>query len=891
VRFYRWLLRWCAPSLRAEYGTAMEETLSRRLADARVAGPWSMAKVWVRELGSVMSLAVSERGGLRIGQEFRYGIRRLARTPSFSVAALLTLALAIGANASIFTVVHRVVLNPLPYPDSGRLIELDHGSIGLKMPAGLGLTAGLYFYYRDHAPSLESAAIHATRAATVTGDGEPDRIRVTSATPSLARVLRVPPAVGRWFSDEEGEPGAPVVTVLSHGLWIRRYGGVLDVLGRSMILDGVRTEIVGVMPATFAFPDPRIDAWTVAQIRAADGFGLWDYEGVARLRERVTVEGARAELQGLIPAVPAAYPHDPRAAGNVEAQLTFTGRPLKESIVGSVERALWMLLASVGVVMLVACVNVGNLFLVRADGRLRETAIRRALGAGRLAIVRTFLAESLLLALGGGVLGLIIAMGAVRLVVALAPAGLPRLEEIRVDGVIVLFTFVLATTAALIFGVMPLRRRADLVPVLQETGRGNMVSPGRQRARYLLLGAQVAMALVLLVASGLLMRSLQKLRAVDPGFDPASALTFSLGLPERDYPTREAAVDFHHRILEQLASLPGVTSVAAATCLPLSGGCSGNTLLVQGRTYPAGTIPPLVLFRAVSAGYFETMGIRVQRGRSITRDDVIHREPVVVVDETLALSFFAGQDPIGQRVASNRPPARPGAAPGLIWLTIVGVVARTPLRTPGESTHVPSLYMPMSIAGGPGPLRTALIGPDVSFMKFVVRSATPPLDQVPAVRRAIGTIDGSIALYQARTLQAMLDQASAQMAFTMVLLAIAAGVALVLGVIGTHGVMSYIVRLRTLEIGVRLALGAVPASVARRILRQGGLVATGGIVVGLAASAAGGQLIESLLYGVSPRDPAIFAGTATLLLGVALLACWIPARRAARLNPIDVLRS
>ena len=366
MRLYRWLLRWSAPSLGDEYGAAMEETLARRLADARAQGRWRKAGVWRRELASVMSLAISERWGHRararrghagenfgailrsmsgLGLDIRHAVRRLAWTPSFTLAAMLTLALAIGANASIFAVVHRVVLNPLPYPGSGQLIELDHGSIGLTMPAGLGLTPGLYFYYRDHSHSLESAALYRIRMMTVTGDGEPDRIRVTRTTPSLAGVLRVAPAVGRWFTEADGVPGTPPVAVLSHGLWTRRYGASRDVIGRSLILDGVRTEIIGVMPATVAFPDARDDAWSVEQIRAADGFGLWDYDGIARLRDGVTPEEARAELMGLIPAVPSAYPHDPRAAGNVETRLIFTGRSLKESIVGSVARALWILLA------------------------------------------------------------------------------------------------------------------------------------------------------------------------------------------------------------------------------------------------------------------------------------------------------------------------------------------------------------------------------------------------------------------------------------------------------------------------------------------------------------------------------------------------------------------
>ena len=826
-----------------------------------------------------------------LGQDIRQAARRLIRTPSFTAAALLTVALAIGANASIFAIVHRVVLNPLPYPDSGRLIELDHGSVGLKMPADLGLTTGLYFYYRDHARSLESVAIYDTGRMTVTGGGDADRIRVTAATPSLARVLRVAPTLGRWFSDDEGRPGASPVAVLSHRLWTRRYGAAADVVGQSLILDGVRTEIIGVMPATFGFPDSRVEAWRVEQVSPSNGFGLWDYDGIARLRDGVTLDDARAELLGLIPAVANAYPNDPRAASNVETHLLFTGRFLKESVVGSVERALWMLLASVGVVMLVAAANVGNLFLVRADDRQKEVAVRRALGAGRLALARVFFVESALLSVAGGALGLMLAVAAVRLVVALAPASLPRLDEIRVDGVVVAFTFGLAVLAGIVFGAVQLRRRVDVAPALHDAGRSNSPGRARQRTRALLLGAQIAMALILLVASGLLVRSLENLRGADPGFNPTSTLAFDIGLPERDYPTREAAVDLHERILTRLAALPGVTAVGASTCLPLSGGCNGNTLLIEGRPISPGRVPPLALFRAVSGGYFETMGIRVLRGRPIAAEDVTHREPVIVVDSTLADALFPQQDPIGQRVASNRPPSRPGATPELIWLTIVGVVAPTPLSTPAESMHVPALFMPMSIAGGPGTLRSALIGPDVSFMSFAVRTATTPLDLLPSVRGDIRTIDPDLALSQPRTLQETLDRASAQMAFTMLLLAIAAAVALVLGLIGTYGVMSYIVRLRTKEIGLRLALGAAPSSVTQQIVRQGGLVAAGGILTGLVAALVGGRLIESLLYGISPRDPAILAMTASLLLGVALLACWIPARRAARLNPVDVIRS
>ena len=888
MRLYRWLLRLCAPSMDEEYGLAMEETFARRLADARLTGRWRTIQVWVRELASVCAL---RRGRLLsgLGLDIRQAARRLAATPSFTLAATLTLALAIGANASIFAVVHRVVLNPLPYPASSRLIELDHGSIGLKMPSDLGVTPGLFFHYLNHAGTIESAALHRTRAFTMTGEGDAERLRLTQVTPSLGRVLRVAPALGRWLADRDAARDAAPVAIISHAFWTRRYGGAADVLGRSITLGGLPMEILGVMPASFLFPDPLVDGWIVDPVRQSDGFGLWDYSGVARLSDGASLEDARAELNGLIASASAAYPDDPRAAGNVETRLIFTGRTLQDATVGDIARPLWILLASVGVVMLVACANVANLFLVRVDARQREVAVRCALGAGRMAILRTFLGESVLLSLAGGTFGLLLAWGALRLLVASAPANLPRLEEVRLDGVILAFTCALTALLALVFGSMPLWRSTDVAARLQEAGRNNTTGATRQRVRNALLGTQVAMALVLLVASGLMVRSFQNLRAVDPGFDASSAVTFSIGLPERDYPNRRAVVAAHRTIAERLSALPGVTAVAASTCLPLAGGCSGNTLLVEGRVYPEGTIPPLALFRAVAGRYFETLGARVLRGRGITDDDVVGARPVAVVDTMVADTFFPQQDPIGQRVASNLPPDRPGEPPTLTWLTIVGVVSPTPLRTLTDSIRVPQLYVPMSMGRGPGEPGSA-IGPGISTMSYVVRSRTPPLDLLPSVRRAIGEVDRNLALSQPRTLKDAVDRASAQMAFTMVLLAIAAGVALVLGVIGTYGVMAYIVRQRTGEIGVRLALGAAPAIVARQIFRHGARAAGVGVLAGLVIALSGARLIESLLFGVGPRDPAVYAATSLTLFIVALLACWIPASRAARLNPVDILR-
>jgi predicted permease len=822
-------------------------------------------------------------------KEVAFATRRLVRSPAFTLASVLTLALAIGANVAIFAVVERVVLNPLPYPDSDRLIELDHGSQRLNVPSGIGMTQGLYYHYSERALAFDDVALYGTDEMTLTGDGEPERIRVARATPSLASLLRVSPALGRWFTENESVPGAPPVAVLSHGLWVRRYSRDPGILGRPVMLGGVPTEVVGIMPASYAFPDPRVDVWTAVQVARAMGFGLWSYSGVARLRDNATVEDARAELNGLIADLPQAFPSDAGASANgKEIQLFSAARTLKDATVGSVARALWILLASVGLVLLVACANVANLFLVRSEARQREIALRRALGAGRLGIARYFLTESALLSIAGGVIGLVLAWGAVRLLVAFGPTNFPRLGEVGLDAVVLVFTFGLSMLAALAFGVIPLWRGAPPALSLHESGRSNTASRGGHRARHLLMGGQVALALVLLVSSGLMVRSFQKLRAVDPGFNASSTVTFSVGLPDRGYPTRAAAVAAHHAILDRLSTLPGVRAVSAATCLPLAGACWGNTLRVEGRANPPGAILPLALFRAVGGGYFEAMGIRVLRGRSIDPGDVERNEPVVVINQALADRFFPNQDPIGERVASNRPPAR-GEALTFTWLTIVGVVSNTPARALVEANPPAQLYMPMSIAGGPDV--PALVGPNVAVMTYVVRSTTPPLGLLPAVRVTIDAVDAKLALAQARTLQDILDGASAQMAFTMVLIAVAATVALLLGVIGIYGVMSYIVAQRTGEIGLRLALGAEPGSVVGMIVRQGGLAALAGIALGLATAFAGTRLIESLLYDVSPRDPGIFAATTLMLLGVTLFACWLPARRAARLNPLEALRA
>lgn len=900
---YRWLLRLSPEGLRREYGVAMEEMFAGRLTDARYATVWRRAHLWGRELTGLLVLALSERYGraARIrrerermlsrpkagimdttAQEIRQATRRLMRTPVFTLAAALTLALAIAANASIFTVVHRVVLNPLPYPESSRLIALDYGVPSRNMSSGLTSMAWqLYYQLADHTRTLEGVAVYDFGAATLTGGGTPERIRISRATPSLATVLRVSPALGRWFTEAEGDTGAPPVAVLSHGLWVRRFGSDAGIVGRSVPLNGVPTEVIGVMPASFRFPDDRIELWTATQSTRANASFLFTLNGIARLRDGTTLETARAEITTLIQDLSRRVPNQ---TGIVSAAL-----PLQDSIVGRIATALWVLLASAGLVLLVACANVANLFLVRSETRQREVAVRRALGAGSRGVARFFFTESTLLALVGGVLGLALAWGGVQLLVAFGPASLPRLNEIRIDGFVLAFSLALSVLAAAMFGAIPLLRLTPLAATLHENGRGQTATRGSYRARQLLMGGQVALALILLVASGLMVRSFQKLRAVDPGFDPASALTFSIGLPETRYPTREAAVAVHLRVLDRLAAVPGVTAVATSTCLPIGGGCFGNGLRVEGELDDPTRVRPWVFFRAIGGSYNDAMGMTLLRGRTIDRGDVDRGEPNVVVNKAFADAYFPGQDPMGRRIRSGAPPnSRIPAAP---WLTIVGIVSNTPTMALNEPFPMPQMYMPMSIAGGPDIPREALLGPDVAITNYIVRSSTPPLQLSGAVRSAIDEIDPNLAMAQVRALQEIVDRASDQTSFTMVLLAIAAIVALLLGAIGIYGVVSSIVTQRTGEIGVRLAMGAEPRSVAAMILRQGGGVTLIGIAVGLIAALGGSRWIQSLLYQVSPRDPLVFAATTIFLLSVALLACWLPARRAARLSPLEALRS
>jgi putative ABC transport system permease protein len=664
--------------------------------------------------------------------------------------------------------------------------------------------------------------------------------------------------------------------VLSYGFWNRRFGAEPGVIGRAVTLNGVTTAVVGVMPPSFAFPDARIDAWITEPFDPPSD-SSYSFVGVGRLRDDATVDSARSELTRLSRTLHVIFPRDGYD------MVVSTALRLQDFTVGPIATALWTLLGSAAVVLLVACANIANLFLVRSEARQREIGVRRALGAGTGGIAAYFFAESAVLSITGGVLGLLVASYAVRALVAFGPADLPRLHEVALAPVHLLFTLLLSAVAAVVFAAVPMMRLGGARVPLHGGARGATTGRRSHRTRQVLMASQVALALTLLIASALLFRSFLRLRAVDPGFDANSTLTFEIGLPRSEYIGRPRTAATHQAIVDRLSALPGVTVASVVNCVPLSGHgyCGGAPLFVEGDTapLPANTARPIAAVRPVATSFFDAMGVRPLLGRVITRNDIDGNVPVTVVNDTLVRTAFHGESPLGRRIRVG-PHYRNGAP---LWFTIIGVVKTTPTVSLTEARPALQMYIPL--------FATEDAYPSVDVMTYVVRTSVPPASIVAPARDAVRQVDPKLALAQVRTLQDILDAAAAARAFTMVLIVIAATTALLLGVIGIYGVTSYIVSQRTNEIGVRLALGAEPGAVTRMIVRQGGAVALAGIGAGVAAALAGGQVIASLLYGVSPRDPAVFAMTTVTLVAIALVACWLPARRAARVDPLVALRN
>ncbi len=807
--------------------------------------------------------------------------RSLRRSPGFFLIAVFTLAVGIGANAALFTVLSAVLLRPLPYPESERIMGVSHTAPGFNGPPRFELSDGSYFVFRRDSKTLEELGIYRLGSVTLTGGEEPERIAVSGATAPVFSILRVPPARGRAIQPADEKPGAEPVALLSQELWHRRFGGDPAALGSTLQVDGVPRRIIGIMPAGFHFPGPEVELWVPITIDPAHlEPGAFHFHAIGRLRSGVSTKRASRELSDLVWRA-ADLPGSPLTRQLIEsARLAATVRPLRDDIVAEVERTLWVLLGSVGIILLIACFNVANLFLVRAEGRQREVAVRSALGASEGDIIRLFLSESLVLSLLGGAVGLALAAAGVRVLVALRPEGIPRLEEIGVDGGVLGFTLALALLSGLLVGLFAAARysRPDLIPALKEGGRGGTVGRERLHARNFLVVLQVAFALVLLVGAGLMVKSFWRLHRVSPGIDPHGVLSLRLDLPEAKYTSMEARSRFVVQLLEKVRALPGVQSAGTIDQVPLGGSASRNGHQIEDVPLPPGALPPILASRSVSPGYFETMRIPVREGKVFDRLDPAQEGTEVVVNEAMARRFWSGKSPLGKRLS----PGVAGPANTPLWYTIVGVVGDVRDETLEESP-TEAVYYPLQKRGNGGSV------PESFYL--MVRGAVEPRKLVSPVRDAIWSIDRNLPLSQVRTMEEVISRSMVRTTFTMLLLVIAAAVALLLGTVGIYGVISYVVSQRTREIGVRMALGAGRRDISRLVLRQGFVLAAAGIGLGLVLAFLVTRLLVALLFEVSPTDPPIFASVPALLAAIALLACWVPARRAASVQPLEAIRS
>jgi predicted permease len=815
----------------------------------------------------------------KLWRDIRYAVRTLRRTPGFTVVAVATLAIGIGANAAIFSVVNAVLLEPLPFPDADRLVGIWHTAPGLGYDQ-IPLSGDTYAQIREYNSVFEDVAVVNGGTATLTEDGEPERVDALGVTHTLLPVLGVEPALGRNFTAEEDMPEAPDVALLSHGLWQRRYGGDPGLVGRTIQVDGSPVEVVGVLPEGFQFMQSDAEVFVPLGIDPANPpVGSFSVNGIGRLVEGRTAEVAEANLAPLVDRLLEANRESENYVAFLEnGQFGTLVNPLKEDVVGEVRQPLLILLGTVAFVLLIACANVANLVIVRSDARRREMAVRSALGAGRGVLSRQFLAESAALALAGGVIGVALAAAAVPALLSVAPDGLPRAAAVGVDATVLAFSAGLVLVSVVLFGVLPMIRSFSSTAFGALTSaRGATAGRDRHRLRNLLVAGQTALALILLVGSGLMLRSFDALRSVDPGFEAEGSLVFRLSLPPTTYETAQSAASFHQQLMERIATLPGVESVGAVDYVPLTGNGSGTAHRIEDKPVGPGDLPPMLWYKYAAPGYFETMRIGLVAGRTLERADHEQQLPNVVVSKHLAERIWPGEDALGKRVSFA------SSDTVLAWYSVVGVV--DDVRDQGLNEDVRDLvYYPMVGANGDEDWRSL-------DMTYVVRTAGPPTSLAGPLRAQVWEMDPNLPVADMRPMADILAESTARTSFTMMALAVAALVALLLGAIGLYGVVSYVVSERTREIGVRMALGAEKSEVQRMVVTQGVKLALMGLVVGLVASLALTRLLGSLLFGTSPTDPVTFATTSLVLLAVGTLASYLPARRASTIDPVASLRS
>jgi putative ABC transport system permease protein len=796
-------------------------------------------------------------------QDLRYGFRNLARNPGFAFVSVLALALGIGANTAIFTVVNSVLLRPLRFEKPEQLVVVRERNLKAGFPQ-FSLSPGNYAGFRDQNHSFSGIAAFGSQGLNLSGGTEPERLRGTRVTQNFFQVLGTTPTLGRTFTAQEMQLGSHRVAILSNALWQRRFAGSPSALGQTLKLNEEIYTVVGVMPADFQVP-ARIDIWTPLAMNQQN----WEQRGghylggIGRLKGGVSAASAQADLNQIAAIAEQQFP---RSNSGWDATLVS----LQEATVGRIRPAILTLTAAVGFVLLIACVNLANLLLSRSAARRREIGIRNSLGAGRGRLVRQFLTESVLLSLIGAVVGIALAWAGTRVLVNLSPTILPRAKEIALNGQVLGFTAAIAIFTGILFGLAPAIHmvRTDLTAALREGARGNAIGLRRNRLRSVLVVSEVALALVLLSGAGLLMRSFYRLQSTDPGFDPHGVLTFRTNLPGAKYKGDETLANFYRRAIERLRSVPSVSVVGAAQIFPLAGDDYILSFVQIGKPpVPAGNQQSAAYY-ASTPGYFAALRIPIKAGRDFTWHDDLSAPPVAMISESMARKFYANENPIGQRIQMGN-----GSKPAEI-VGIAGDVRDQELESKGR----PAVYEPAA---------------QIPFnaMYFGLRTEGDAAAVIPAVRAAIRELDSELPLDAVGTVDSLVATSLSQRRFSMLLMAVFAGLALTLAMVGIYGVISYSVTQATQEIGIRMALGARRGDVLRMVFGYAGVLMAAGLALGVAAALGTGRLLATQLFDVPPTDPPTYAAVAFVLLATGLLACAIPAIRAMRVDPLVALRN
>ncbi|MFC1529790.1 ADOP family duplicated permease [Gemmatimonadota bacterium] len=816
-------------------------------------------------------------GGLRY--DLKSGLRQVLRSPGFTFVTVMTLALGIGANTAVFSVINGVLLKPLPFDEPEELVGAWHRAPGAGFDQ-LTQSPATYFTYREENRVFEDIGLWNKTQVSITGLAEPEHVEALMVTEGTMPILRIQPVLGRRFSAAEDSPGSPDTVILSYAYWERRLGGDRGAIGRMLNVDGRPRQIIGVMPPDFRFLGSVPAVFIPLQLNRSEVYvGDFSYRAVARLTPGISIEQADADVSRMIPMVFEKFTGGLTADMAEEAGFDSFIRPLKQDVVGDTGRLLWLLAGTVGIVLLIACANVANLFLVRVDGRQQELAVRTAMGANRGRIARELLFDSTALGLLGGLVGLLLAYAGIQLLVALGPEGIPRLEEITIEPVVLLFTLGISVLAGLLFGLIPAIKytRPRLASALKEGGRTSSTGHERHRARSILVVTQISLALVLLVSSGLMVRSFLALRQVEPGFvQPEAVLTFKIPVAEAEIPDPEQAARAHEQIQRRIQQIPGVESVGLSSSITMDGMNISDTVYIREFPLQGSQIAPVRRFKWVSEHYLETMGNPVKAGRAITWAEINNHAHVVMVTENFARAYWDDpSDAIGKHVRATL---------NTDWHEIIGVTGNVHDDGVGEEP-TPVVFWPMLVDNlwNEG----LFIQRTMGYAVRTNRLNDPVL--MGEIRRVVRTVNSNLPIMNAQTLEEILEESMARTSIMLILLAIASSLALLLGSVGMYGVISYSVSQRTREIGIRMAIGARQEDINRLFIRHGLFLTGTGVAVGLIAATGLTQLMSSLLYGTDPVDPITYIIVSIVLSGVALLATLVPSRRAATMDPVDAL--